>query len=45
MRAFAASAASRLTEAMMIVPSSLMSIVAPVSSVIARIVVPPLPMT
>ena len=29
----------------MIVPSSLMSIVAPVSSVIARIVVPPLPMT
>ena len=29
----------------MTVPSSLMSIVAPVSSVIERIVVPPLPMT
>src|SRR5574338_640964 len=45
MRCLAASAASRLTDAMMMVPSSLMSIVVPVSSVIERIVAPPLPIT
>ena len=43
LRAFSAAALS--TEKILIVPSSSISIVAPVSSVIARMVVPPLPMT
>ena len=45
MRFFAASAASAETEAMVIVPSSWMSIVVPVSSVMARMTAPPLPIT
>ena len=45
MRFFACAALSASVEAIVIVPSSPMSIVQPVSSVSARIVEPPLPMT
>src|SRR5579875_3328801 len=45
MRLRASSAAARLTDAITTVPSSLMSMVVPVSSVIERITAPPLPIT